>query len=398
MNPSQLDMLLCESGMDSDVASDLATLLAPLADPTEIPTPSADLLALFGQGPCVEPVPGRVVSTGPRRRPGRKRGALAGAVVLAISGVGATGLSAAANTLPSPWQSQVSDFSQHYLPFHFPQPRTRFAQGRGALGAEDDHTRTAGKHRPAEERPAVSDGTEGPRSLSGDREVSHKRLSRSGQPRTRRPATTSTPVPRGPRTATASPSAAPAFMVKSAPALHSEGEPRGSWQGSSHGSSQGFSEGFGSGSNPPSKTPSKAPFKAPFKAPSKAPSKAPATPPTKDVDHGQKPDKGHDPVVGGPKGPQKGPAGGPSSGSEPDPSDDPSVTPGAGGDHQDDGSSESPPADQADPSSHGGAGQDTGDQPVHDPVGGQTDRGVLPEATPTLDRVVAEAAVALGGH
>ncbi len=237
MNPSQLDMLLCESGMDSDVARDLATLLAPLADPTEIPTPSADLLALFGEGPYVEPVPGRVVSTGPRRRPGRKRGALAGAVVLAISGVGATGLSAAANTLPSPWQSQVSDFSQHYLPFHFPQPRTRFAQGRGALGAEDDHTRTAGKHRPSPERRGVSDATEGSRSLSGDREVSPKRLSRSGQPRTRRSATTSTPVPRGPRTATASPSAAPAFMVKSAQALHSEGEPRGSWQGPSHGSS-----------------------------------------------------------------------------------------------------------------------------------------------------------------
>ena len=62
-------------------------------------------------GPVAPPVP-----MTPRKR------ALAGVLVLALSGVGATGLSAAANTLPRPLQHQVSEFSRHYLPFDLPEP------------------------------------------------------------------------------------------------------------------------------------------------------------------------------------------------------------------------------------------------------------------------------------
>ena len=57
--------------------------------------------------------------------PGAAPSAVAGALVLALSGVGATGLSAAANTLPRPLQHQVSQFSHHYLPFDLPEPPGR---------------------------------------------------------------------------------------------------------------------------------------------------------------------------------------------------------------------------------------------------------------------------------
>ncbi|MET0839070.1 MAG: hypothetical protein ABWY19_09840, partial [Marmoricola sp.] len=52
----------------------------------------------------------------------RRKRAIAGALVLAVSGVGATGLSAAANTLPRPIQHRVHEFSKHYLPFDLPEP------------------------------------------------------------------------------------------------------------------------------------------------------------------------------------------------------------------------------------------------------------------------------------
>ena len=45
--------------------------------------------------------------------------------MLAFSSVGATGLSAAANTLPRPLQHQVSEFSRHFLPFDLPEPPGR---------------------------------------------------------------------------------------------------------------------------------------------------------------------------------------------------------------------------------------------------------------------------------
>jgi hypothetical protein len=119
MTYSQLDAMLAESGFDPDDVDHLTTVLGPLSElADEAPAPTAELLALMG-----EPSEGATVHALPRLAPAkRSRGMLAGAVVLALSGVGATGLSAAANTLPSPWQHQVSDFSHHYLPFDFPEP------------------------------------------------------------------------------------------------------------------------------------------------------------------------------------------------------------------------------------------------------------------------------------
>ncbi|MEO7943831.1 MAG: hypothetical protein ABIR34_10560, partial [Marmoricola sp.] len=127
MKHSQLDAMLAESGLGPVDVEQLTVALGPLAGLAGVtPTPSAGLLALFGEEASDvtdrDQVP-RIVPGGRGR--GRGRGVVAGAVVLALSGVGATGLSAAANTLPSPWQHHVSDFSRHYLPFDFPQPPVR---------------------------------------------------------------------------------------------------------------------------------------------------------------------------------------------------------------------------------------------------------------------------------
>ena len=76
--------------------------------------------------------------------PDRPSGAVTGAVVLAVATVGATGLSAAANSLPAPLQRHVADLSRTYLPFAFPEPRSTL--DRPASGA-----------RPAPEPVAVQD-------------------------------------------------------------------------------------------------------------------------------------------------------------------------------------------------------------------------------------------------
>jgi hypothetical protein len=121
MTLSQLDAMLAESGVAPDEGTGFATLLAPLTDlAAQTAVPSAELRALFDQHEADsidEQV--RVPRLG---RPPRGRGAVVGAVVLALSGVGGTGLSAAANTLPGPLQHEVSQFSHHYLPFNFPEP------------------------------------------------------------------------------------------------------------------------------------------------------------------------------------------------------------------------------------------------------------------------------------
>ncbi len=123
MTHSQLELMLAESQVAADEADELRDLLAPLTDlATEAPEPCADLVALFCEGNSASAERTRVLPLGRRRR---SRGAVAGAVVLAISGVGATGLSAAANTLPSPLQHQVSKFSQDFLPFKLPEPPPR---------------------------------------------------------------------------------------------------------------------------------------------------------------------------------------------------------------------------------------------------------------------------------
>lgn len=122
MRSTQLDAMLEECGLVGEVGDDLRAALAPLQQPdTTSPTPSAALAALFptSDAPAGPAAPATPVT--PLRTRGRR--AVSGALVLALAGVGATGLSAAANTLPAPWQQNVSEFSHRYLPFDLPEPR-----------------------------------------------------------------------------------------------------------------------------------------------------------------------------------------------------------------------------------------------------------------------------------
>ncbi len=112
MSHVRIEEMLAESGLAREEMTDVVDLLMAVEDLVDdAPAPSAELAALLG------PARPRPVA----RATGR-RGAVAGALVLALSGVGATGLSAAANTLPRPLQHQVSQFSQNYLPFDLPEP------------------------------------------------------------------------------------------------------------------------------------------------------------------------------------------------------------------------------------------------------------------------------------
>ena len=160
MSGVQLDALLFESGQDLDV-DELAQLrdeLGGLLDLVEdtVPTPSAGLAALLAAPTPGEPTRSAEISGGtapvarlaiggPPRRGSRPRGAVTGAVVLAVATVGATGISAAANSLPAPLQRHVSDLSRTYLPFDFPRPRASLDRGRteeppAPLDASDDAT------------------------------------------------------------------------------------------------------------------------------------------------------------------------------------------------------------------------------------------------------------------
>ena len=112
MSATRIEEMLTESGLPTDELAGLVDVLAPLESLAEdAPTPSPELAALFGP---VDPAPVPLSV--------RRKRALAGALVLAVSGVGATGLSAAANTLPRPIQHRVHEFSKHYLPFVLPEP------------------------------------------------------------------------------------------------------------------------------------------------------------------------------------------------------------------------------------------------------------------------------------
>ena len=123
MSRSQLDAMLAESLLAPEETDQLVAVLAPLADLSgQVPAPSAELNLLFGAEPRSGTWRSERGAAAPRS--GRRgSGTVAGVVVLALSGVGATGLSAAANTLPGAWQHQVSEFSSRYLPFDFPDPR-----------------------------------------------------------------------------------------------------------------------------------------------------------------------------------------------------------------------------------------------------------------------------------
>src|SRR4051812_48642294 len=110
----RIEEMLVESDLDLDEMGEVVDTLAPLGELSDAsPVPSAELEELFSATTPPAPVAALL---------GSRRGAVAGALVLALSGVGATGLSAAANTLPRPLQHSVSQFSQRYLPFGLPEP------------------------------------------------------------------------------------------------------------------------------------------------------------------------------------------------------------------------------------------------------------------------------------
>ena len=140
MSAARLEEMLADAGLAPTAQAELSGLLLPLAATTDlVPEPSAELAALFGES-TEGGEPGGLVPGAQAARPWRVRTATAGAVVLAISSVGATGLSAAANSLPSAIQHHVSQFSQHYLPFDFPEPPEEgdqpLGEGRFALVPE----------------------------------------------------------------------------------------------------------------------------------------------------------------------------------------------------------------------------------------------------------------------
>lgn len=155
MSHRQIDALLAESGdgLDPAARADLREGLGGLLVLVEdtAPAPSPELAALLGL-PGAEHAreDGATGATdgsedratvlplrGPARpgRPHERRltgpsGAVTGAVVLAVATVGATGISAAANSLPAPLQRHVADLSRTYLPFDFPQPRAALDRDR----------------------------------------------------------------------------------------------------------------------------------------------------------------------------------------------------------------------------------------------------------------------------
>ena len=150
MSRLQLDALLEEHAdtidrVDQDhLRDELGSLLGFVDDAP--PTPSAELAAVLGlpsppQHRSLAAVPLVAGPARPRRRLTGPRGAVTGAVVLAAATVGATGISAAANSLPAPLQRHVADLSRDYLPFDFPTPRGArdrepTSQGRPATGAQ----------------------------------------------------------------------------------------------------------------------------------------------------------------------------------------------------------------------------------------------------------------------
>lgn len=110
-NPEPVEEMLAQSGLSDD--SDVAAFLT-------------DLHAL-GQGPAPAPSPAlaAVLGATPLRRSARRRQRLAaGITALTLVGATATGAVAAANELPAPAQQVVSQWSHHYLPFHFPAPHS----------------------------------------------------------------------------------------------------------------------------------------------------------------------------------------------------------------------------------------------------------------------------------
>jgi hypothetical protein len=231
MTHAQLDAMLADSGFDPDDVEQLTAVLAPMAElADEAPAPSPELLALFGETAPrggEEDEAARVVPLGRSRN----RGVVAGALVLALSGVGATGLSAAANTLPSPLQHQVSDFSRHYLPFDFPEPTVRIAHlarpprtvapepGAGARGPAATPTAAELQRRTQEISRSLTGGRPGAKAAPARSAHRHQKSRRDAYY-----ATYATPRTAGP---SASPSASPSAEDSSSPTTRPSGSQGG---------------------------------------------------------------------------------------------------------------------------------------------------------------------------
>lgn len=104
--------LVRESGLPDEAVAELEPFVCALRElaPQEVPTPSPALAALMASPP------------GFRAR-SRRRLAAFGVAAAALSSMTVTGVAAAANELPASAQHFVAEFSQRYLPFHFPEPR-----------------------------------------------------------------------------------------------------------------------------------------------------------------------------------------------------------------------------------------------------------------------------------
>lgn len=110
--------MIVESGLDAEEYAGVAEVLATLqsAVPAEPPTPSAELASLLTAG--------TVVALRPRRNSVAIATGFAAAVILG------GGVAAASNSLPDPLQRFAHDVSEKVLPFEFPSPEERHAQGR----------------------------------------------------------------------------------------------------------------------------------------------------------------------------------------------------------------------------------------------------------------------------
>ena len=108
--------MIVESGLDAEEYAGVAEVLATLrsAVPEEPPTPSAELASLLTG----------VTALRPRWNSVAIASGLAAAVIL--SG----GVAAANNSLPEPLQRFAHSVSEKVLPFEFPSPEDRHAQGR----------------------------------------------------------------------------------------------------------------------------------------------------------------------------------------------------------------------------------------------------------------------------
>jgi hypothetical protein len=235
MSEHELQAMCAESGIGPDDAADLTRLLAPLHELcATVPEASPELRALFGDAPETSAKPGPL----PLRSAHRARTAVAGVVVVAMAGVGATGFSAAANTLPRAWQQQVSQFSHHYLPFDFPEPVARSDEA----GTPAAHPRRSGGRGAAEIAGArTSDPPSRSAVTTREQAVTQARPStQSGhRPGTTTPVPLAGPVPTGP-VASETPSQEP--HPSSAPGdakTGHDGHDGHDGRGSGHGSEKG---------------------------------------------------------------------------------------------------------------------------------------------------------------